>query len=117
MDSAKHHAGHAGRQELRLADDAQASMEVIRLRAEVIAAFNDLAPAQQRSILDFYWKRLGNKLLPFVRRLATEPPGDKDASLRDLGLQRWCDFDLKIAKAPSSRRSRTATPGCKSRHC
>ena len=82
-----------GNQESGLTNDAPASMEVIRLRAEIITAFNDLAPAQQRSILDFYWKRLGNKLLPFVRRLATEPPGDKDASLRDLGLQRWCDFD------------------------
>jgi hypothetical protein len=80
-------------QESRVADDAPASMEVIRLRAEIISAFDDLAPGQQTSILDFYWKRLGNKLLPSVRRIAAEAPSDKDSHLRDVSLQRWCDFD------------------------
>jgi hypothetical protein len=80
-------------QESRLEDDAPASTEIIRLRAEIIAAFDELAPAQQRSILDFYWKRLGNKLLPMVRRMATEATGDKEPNLRDISLQRWCDFD------------------------
>lgn len=79
-------------QESRLADDAPASTEVVRLRAEIITAFDDLTPAQQGSILDFHWERLGSKLLPSVRRIATEPPGE-NPNLRDLSLRRWCDFD------------------------
>ena len=66
---------------------------MVRLRSEIITVFEDLTPAQQRSILDFHWKRLGSKLLPSVRRIATESPGEKDPNLRDLSLRRWCDFD------------------------
>lgn len=81
-------------QESRLPDDAPASVELIRLRVEIIASIDDLSRTQQRSILDFNWKRLGNKsLLPFVRRLATEAAADNDGSLREIALKRWCDLD------------------------
>jgi hypothetical protein len=81
-------------QESRSPEDVSAIPELIRLRAGVIASIDDLSRGQQRSILDFSWKRLGNKsLLPFIRRVATEAAEDNDAGLREIALKRWCDLD------------------------
>ncbi len=85
-----------GSQESRLQDDSPASVEIVRLRAEIIASAGDLSRMQQSSILNFHWKRFENKaLLPLVRRLANEPPDDKDLflNLRETAFQRWYDLD------------------------
>ncbi|HLX43518.1 MAG TPA: hypothetical protein VKR43_08795 [Bryobacteraceae bacterium] len=68
------------------------SIDLTRLRNEIVASVNDLTPNQQQAMLGYYWTRLPDQsLLGFVRDVATGRVGGPPF-LRQEAFKRWCEL-------------------------